>query len=164
MVVLLALFAAGFSNAYSAPVSTNSPPFNRILLVDSSTAPVAAGKATLTIGPLQRTNGTYIGEYKLKVFPYFFKNEKGHLVIIVPDKSLAEAGHGKVLTITGTAVTDGKSGKHWPIVAVVTPIDMDHGTLKMYFTAGTRKMIFDSTYHFSGSNETALALTQSPDQ
>ena len=31
--------------------------------------PVAAGKATLTIGPLQRTNGVYTGDYKLKVFP-----------------------------------------------------------------------------------------------
>ncbi len=163
IVILLALLAASFSSAHASPVSTNSAPFDRILLVDASSTPVAAGKATLIISPLQRTNGTFVGEYKLKVFPYFFKNEQGRLVIIVSDEAIAGARQGKVVTITGTATTDGKNGKHWPIVAIARPIDMNHGRLTMYFTAGTRKMIFDSTYHFSG-NETALAFTQSPDQ
>ena len=53
--------------------------------------PIAGGKATLTIGPLQRTNGTYAGDYKLKVFPYFLKNDKGRLAIVVSDAALAEA-------------------------------------------------------------------------
>jgi hypothetical protein len=159
--ILLALLAACFSNAHAAPVSTNSAPFNRILLVDSCSTPVAAGKATLIIGPLQRTNGTFIGEYRLKVFPYFFKNEKGRLVIIVSDETLAETSPGKVVAITGTATSDGKKGKSWPIQAIATPVDMDRGKLKLYFNAGTRKLIFESTYHFSG-DETALAASQAP--
>ena len=103
--VLLALLATGWSAAYAVPVSTNSAVTSRILMIDSSSMPVGAGKATLTIGPLQRTNGIYSGDYKLKVFPWFFKNEKGTLAITVSDESLAEASQGKVVTITGTATT-----------------------------------------------------------
>jgi len=128
-------------------------------MVDSCSTPVAAGKATLIIGPLQRTNGTFIGEYRLKVFPYFFKNEKGRLVIIVSDETLADASPGKVVAITGTATSDGKKGKSWPIEAIATPVDMDHGGLRLYFMAGNRKLIFESNYHFFG-DATALAVTE----
>ena len=69
--VLLALFAAGWIVACAAPASTNSTAANRILLIDSSSMPIAGGSATLTIGALQRVNGVYLGDYKLMVFPYF---------------------------------------------------------------------------------------------
>ena len=98
--------------------------------------PVAAGKATLIIGALQRTNGVYAGDYKIKVFPYFLKNEKGRLAIVVSDESLAEASQGKVVAITGTATTSGKSGKSRHIDATATPVDSNHGTLKLWFMAG----------------------------
>jgi hypothetical protein len=154
IVILLALLAAGWSNALSAPAS-------RILLIDSSSMAVGAGKATLIIGPLQRTNGVYMGDYKLKVFPYFFKNEKGRLLINVSDEAIAEASQGRTVPITGTATTDGNNGKCRPIGAIATPVDRDHGTLKLWFMAGDRKMIFEPAYHFSG-NETTLALTGAP--
>ena len=115
LILLLALLAAGWSGAFAAPASTNSAAANRILLIDPSSMPMAAGKATLIIGPLQRTNGVYAGDYKLKVFPYFFKNEKGRLAIVVSDASLAKAGQGKVVAITGTATTSGKGGKAGPL-------------------------------------------------
>src|ERR1035441_4988239 len=107
--VLLVLFAVGWGDVHAVPASTNSAAGNRILMIDPSSMPVDAGKATLTIGALQRTNGVYAGDYKLKVFPWFLKNEKGRLAIVVSDKSLAEAGQGKVVTIAGTATTSGKS-------------------------------------------------------
>jgi hypothetical protein len=160
LTVLLALLAAGWSAALAAPGSTNPDMGNRILMIDSSSMPVDAGTATLTIGALQRTNGVYAGDYKLKVFPWFLKNEKGRLAIIVSDESLAKASRGKVVTITGTATTSGKKGKCRPIVAIATPVNMDHGTLKLWFTAGTRKMIFTPAYHFAG-NGTTLALAKS---
>jgi hypothetical protein len=162
IIVLLALLAAGWVAAHAAPPSTNAASTDRILMIDSSTMPVAAGKATLMIGALQRTNGVYTGDYKLKVFPYFFKNEKGRLAIIVSDASLAEANHGKVVTITGTATNtgnNGKSGKCRPITAIATPVNRDHGTLKLWFTAGDRKMIFTPAYHFAG-NGTTLVVAQ----
>lgn len=155
--VLLLLLAVGWDRAHAAPVSTNSAAGNRVLLIDSSSMPVDAGKATLTLGALRRTNGVYAGDYRLKVFPWFFKNEKGRLAIIVSDASLAATSQGQVVAITGTATTSGKNGKCRPIAAIATPVDGNRGTLKLWFTAGSRKMIFEPAYHFAGNGATLVA-------
>jgi hypothetical protein len=140
--------------------ATNSVPNYQTLIIDTSSMPVDAGTATLIIGALQRANGVYSGNYKIKVFPWFSKNENGTLAINVSDESLAIINQGKVAAITGTAATSGKSGKSRSIGATATPADRNHGNLKLWFMAGDRKMIFEPTYHFAGNNPTA-ALTQS---
>jgi hypothetical protein len=157
--LLLALLAAGWSRAFAGPVLTNSANANRILLIDRSSMGVVAGKATLTVGPLERTNGVYTGDYKFTVFPWAQNNEKGRLAIFVSDKSLAEANLGKVVTNSGTATTGGNGGVCRAMVTVATPIDKDHGTLKLSFMAGRWKMIFTPAYHFV-SNSTALPGVQ----
>ena len=144
----------------ATPASTNSVPTNQTLMIGPSSMPVDAGKATLTIGALQRAHGVYTGDYKITVFPWFSKNEKGTLAIVVSDESLAEASQGKVVTITGTATTSGKGGETRHIDATATPADINHGTLKLSFTtAGNRKMLFEPAYHFAG-NGTALVLAR----
>ena len=153
--LLLALLAVGWCPVFAALASTNSAATNRLLLIDRSFMHVEAGKATLTIGPLERTNGVYAGNYKLTVFPWVQHDEHGTLAILISDQSLAEADQGKVVTINGTATTIGKSGKCRPIVAIATPVDTDHGTLKLWFMAGDRKMIFTPAYHFA-RNPTTL--------
>jgi hypothetical protein len=158
--VLLVLLVAGWGAIQAAPVSTNSAPGERILMIDPSSMPVAAGRATLTIGALQRTNGVYSGDYKIRVFPYFLKNEKGRLAIVVSDKSLAGINQGKVEAISGTATTSGKGGRSRHIDATATPADINRGTLKLWFTtAGNRKMVFAPAYHFAG-NGTVAVLAQ----
>src|ERR1017187_7274586 len=154
--VLLTLLTASWSAVFAAPGSTNSAAENRILLIDPSSMPVAAGTATLIIGALQRVNGVYTGDYKIKVFPYFLKNEKGRLAIVVSDKSLAEVNQGKVAAIIGTATTSGKGGKARHIDATATPINRDHGTLKLWFMADGRKMIFTPAYHFAENGMVAV--------
>jgi len=131
--------------------ATNSIPADRILMIDSSSMTVDAGEATLTVGPLQRTNDVYSGEYEITVFPYFFKNEKGTLSVVVPDDSLAAAMQGKVTAISGTATTTTgpRAGHSRHIDVIVTPTDANHGTLKLWFMAGTREMIFNPSYHFA---------------
>ena len=128
-------------------------------MIDSSSMPVAAGKAILTIGALQRTNGVYAGDYRIRVFPYFLKNEKGRLAIVVSDEALAEAGQGKVVAITGTATTSGKGGKSRHIDATATPTDSNGGRLKLWFITDDRKMIFEPAYHYAG-NGTAVLVAQ----
>jgi hypothetical protein len=112
--VLLALFAAGWSAACAAPTSTNSAAANRILMIDSSSMPIGGGSATLTIGALQRVNGVYIGDYKLKVFPYFLKERQ------------RPAGHPRVGCIAGQGQPRQSRGDHrhrhhqrqrWPVPA-----------------------------------------------
>jgi len=157
IIVLLAMLAAGWSDGQATPISTNSAPGDRILMIDPSSMPVAAGRATLIIGALQRTNGVYSGDYKIRVFPYFLKNEKGRLAIVVSDKSLAGINQGKVEAIIGTATTNGKGGLSRHIDATATPADINRGTLKLWFTsAGNRKMVFEPAYHFVKSGTVAV--------
>jgi hypothetical protein len=146
---LLTLLAFGWVNAHAAPLSTNTVSTNRVLVIDPSSMPVAAGKATLTIGELHRANGIYTGGYKINVSPYFYKSENGKLAIIVPDESMAKISHGKVATITGNATTSGKGGATRHIDAIATPANTDRGTLKLWFMSGDRKMIFEPAYHFA---------------
>src|ERR1035438_6216995 len=80
----------------ASPASTSSAPTNKTLMIDPSSMPVDAGKATLTIGALQRADGVYTGNYKITVFPWFSKNEKGTLAIVVSHSSLAKINQGKV--------------------------------------------------------------------
>lgn len=149
IIFLLALLAPLGASTLAAPPATNSASANRVLIIDPSSMPIAAGKATLTIGSLQRTNGIYSGDYKVSVSPYFFKNEKGRLAITVSDESLAKANQGKVVAIIGTATTSGKDGLTRHIDATATPANLDHGKLKLWFMSGDRKMIFEPTYHFA---------------
>jgi hypothetical protein len=154
--VLLALLAAGWSAAQAAPPLTNSAAASRVLMIDSSSMSLGGGSATLIIGALRRANGVYVGDYKIKVFPYFLKNEKGRLAINVSDKSLAEVNAGKVAAITGTATTSGKGGKSRPIEATATPADLNRGKLKLWFMAGDRKMTFEPAYHFAKAGTAAV--------
>ena len=149
------------SNA--APAATKTATAGRILMIDPSSMPVAAGKATLIIGPLQRADGVYAGDYQMKVFPYFLKNEKGRLAIVVSDAALIAISQGKTTAITGTATTTGHGGRSRHIEATATPVDGNHGTLKLWFTtAENRKMTFTPAYHLA-ENGKAAALAQATD-
>ena len=149
MIVLLALLAPLWASTMAALPSTNSATANRVLIIDPSSMPVAAGKATLTIGTLQRADGIYTGGYRINVSPYFYKNEKGKLNIVVSDESLAKLSRGKAAAITGSATTSGKGGVTRHIDATATPANNDRGTLKLWFMSGERKMIFEPAYHFA---------------
>ena len=158
---LIALLAIGCCTAHTAPASTNSAGTDRILIIDPSSMAITAGKVTLTIGALQRSNGVYLGEYHITVSPYFFKNEKGKLAIVVSDESLAKISHGKVAAIIGTATTSGKNGDSRHIDATATPADPDRGKLKLWFKGGNRVMIFEPAYHLAG-NDTPVAAARAP--
>ncbi len=137
-------------------VSTNFISGNRILIIDPSSMPIAAGKATLIIGILQRVDGVYTGDYKVRVVPFFSKSEKGRLAIAVSDESLARINRGEAAAIIGTATTSGENGKTRHIDATATPINVDHGMLKLWFMAGNRKMIFEPAYHFADKRVMAV--------
>ena len=79
--------------------------------------------------------------------PYSFKNEQGKLVISVPDDSMGEISKGNKVAVTGTATTT-KNGRTRSIAATATPKDKVCGTLKISFTAGKKKMVFESAYRF----------------
>jgi hypothetical protein len=142
-VLLLALLLPFWAPGRAAPVSND-----HLLVIDRSSTPVAGGKATLSIGPLRRVADTYTGDYQMKVSPYFFKSEKGKLAINVPSQALASVTTGIATEITGTATSNGQEGQARRIDATATPSDHNHGSLKLWFLAGDRKMVFSTSYHF----------------
>jgi hypothetical protein len=153
---LLALLSIGWGDTHAAPDPASTASANRVLMIDSSSMPIAAGKVTLSIGALQRANGVYSGDYKINVSPWFFNNEKGKLAIVVSDESLARINQGKVAAIIGTATTIGKGGRSRHIDATATPANNNRGTIKLWFTAGNRKMIFEPAYHFAEKGTVAV--------
>jgi hypothetical protein len=147
--MLLTLLAASWSYSQAAPGAANFALNNRVLMVDSSSIAVDGGKATLTVGALKREHGVYSGAYKVSVFPYFFKNERGRLAIVVSDKSLADIDRGKITTVIGTATKSGRGGICRHVDATATPTDINCGTVKLWFASGNKTMIFEPRYHFS---------------
>ena len=65
-------------------VETSSVGERKLVIGPSSTS-VALGKASLIVSPLTHRDGSYVGDYQLKVKPYFFKSEKGSLVLAASD-------------------------------------------------------------------------------
>jgi hypothetical protein len=128
-----------------AGLSANAPETDRLLVIDRSFTRVSAAKATLIIEPLTRKGEIFSGEYEMKVTPFFFKSEKGKLEIVVSDESLQKAGKGEPVEITGTALTNGEDVKR-KVNARATPVDKNHGQLKVWFVADEREMVFNTTY------------------
>ena len=76
-----------------------SDPVTRKLLIDPSSTPIRLGKATLTVGPLKHRDGNYVGDYQLKVRPYFFKSETGSLVLSASEDSIRTFSRGERLIL-----------------------------------------------------------------
>lgn len=144
--LFLWLLASSWSAAQGAPPTTGST--SPVLILDNSIMPLPTAKATLSIGPLTCTNGVYTGDFKVKVFPYFFKSDRGRLAINIPDEALAAVNQGKTVSFSGTS-TSTKNGIVRHIEITATPMDHDHGTVTLWFMAGDQKMIFTPAYHFA---------------
>src|SRR5688572_18351061 len=79
------LCAAAVANAEQR--KSSEPPLAKIV-IEPSSASLTGGNATLTTTALNRKAGSFVGDYQLKVTPYFFKSEKGKLSIHVSDEML----------------------------------------------------------------------------
>jgi hypothetical protein len=144
----LAVFAVGWLSI-TTELGQTAANDNRTLVIEPSSMSIAGGKATLTIGSLQRIPGGYSGDYRINVFPYAYNNEKGKLAMVVSDDALAKLSQGKTAAITGTSTTIGKKGRTRRIDATATPVNTDCGTLKLWFLADERTMVFKPLYHFA---------------
>ena len=158
-ILCLLLLASSWGAAQAAQTAANST--SRVLILENSIMPLPTAKATLIIGPLTRTNGIYAGDFKVKVFPYFFKSDWGRLAIKVPDKALAEMNQGKAVAVTGTS-TSTKNGTVRHIEITATPKDRDHGTVSLWFMVGNQKMIFNPAYQFTNNAVTRALAPRSP--
>ena len=132
---------------------SNSPPetsraVTRKLFIDPSSTSVALrGKASLIVSPLTHREGNYVGEYQLRVRPYFFKSEKGSLLLAASDEAVRKLQAGTAIYFTGKAVTY-KDGRTHIVLGTATPSSADRGRVTFSIITDDVKMVFSTSYHF----------------
>lgn len=132
----------------SKSTTGTSNPVTRKLFIDPSSTSVRLGKATLIVSPLTRRGGNYIGDYQLKVRPYFFKSETGSLVLGASEDFVRRLQSGRVTDFTGKAVTR-EDGTTHVVLGRATPLSGDRGTVTLSIvTEKNAKIIFKTSYHF----------------
>jgi hypothetical protein len=120
----------------------------RKLFIDPSSTSVAlGGKASLIVSPLKHRSGNYVGDYQLKVRPYFFKSEKGSLLLAASDNAVRKLQAGTAINFTGKAVTR-KDGRTHIVLGRATPSSGDRGSVTFSIITDDGKMVFSTSYHF----------------
>lgn len=125
--------------------SAAARPISSQLFIAPSSSSLAGASAKLVVGTLSREASQYVGDYRIKVFPYFFKSESGRLAIKVPETALGRMTEGLPAEFTGRAITNG-SEKTRRISAKATPSANDRGAL--IFTVATVEgpLVFQTSY------------------
>ena len=131
----------------SSPAATSDAITRKLLIDPSSTSVALRGKASLIVSPLTHRNGNYAGDYQLKVRPYFFKNEKGTLLLAACDDEVRKLQAGKAINFTGKAVTHADGRTHI-ILGRATPSSIDRGTVTFSIITDDGKMVFNTSYNF----------------
>ena len=119
----------------------------RKLVIGPSSASVALGKASLIVSPLTHRDGNYVGNYQLKVRPYFFKSEKGSLLLAASDDAVRKLQAGTAINFTGQAVTH-KDGRTHIVLGRATPSSRDRGSVTFSIVTDDAKIVFNTSYHF----------------
>lgn len=151
-IALSVFLVMGSTNCIHAEKSKStaeiSDPVKRKLFIDPSSTSVRLGKATLIVSPLSRRGGNYIGDYQLKVRPYFFKSETGSLVLSASEDFVRRLQSGRAIDFTGKALTR-EDGTTHVVLGRATPLSGDRGTVTFSIvTEKNAKIIFRTSYHF----------------
>jgi hypothetical protein len=132
----------------NSKAETSGAVIRKLFIDPSSTSVALRGKASLTVSPLTHRNGNYVGDYQLKVRPYFFKSEKGSLLLAAPDDAIRKLQAGTAINFTGKAVTR-KDGRTHVVLGRATPSSADRGRVTFsIITDDDGKLIFKTSYRF----------------
>jgi hypothetical protein len=119
----------------------------RKLFIDPSSASVALWKASLIVSPLTHRDGNYVGDYQLKVRPYFFKSEKGSLLLAASGDAVRNLQTGTAINFTGQAVTH-RDGRTHIVLGRATPSSRDRGSVTFSIVTDDARIVFNTSYHF----------------
>ena len=131
----------------NSTAGTSNADTRKLLIDPSSTSVALRGKANLIVSPLTHRDGNYVGEYQLKVRPYFFKSEKGSLRLAASDDAVRKLQVGTAFNFIGKAVTY-KDGRIHTVLGRATPSSGDRGTVTFSIITDDAKIIFNTSYHF----------------
>lgn len=135
---------AGFFGTWLT--AQTADPYNKVTVETSSTS-IYIGKVTLSVGTLSRKDGYLSGDYKAKVFPYWFMGEHGTFRLKASDEDFARIAKGEVVEFAGDAQNSDKEIRK--ITGRATPADAVTGKFKVrIFVTEKIQLIFNSTYKF----------------
>jgi hypothetical protein len=143
---ILSLQSLKSQTAATPPANAEST--SRRMFVDPSSTTVSLGKAKLTVSPLSLKEASYVGDYQLKVTPYFFKSQKGALTLVPTGDAVAQLSQGKAVEFTGKA-TNSTDGTMKVVKGKATPSAPDKGAVTFSITTENGEMIFNTTYHLA---------------
>jgi len=126
---------------------TSSAGTRKLFIDPSSTSVALRGKASLIVSPLTHRDGNYVGDYQLKVRPYFFKSEKGSLLLAASDDAVRKLQAGTAINFTGQAVTH-KDGRTHIVLGRATPSSRDRGSVTFSIVTDDARIVFNTSYHF----------------
>lgn len=118
---------------------------NSKLFIAPSSSKLSGGVAKLVVGTLSRDAFEYVGNYRIRVFPYFFKNESGRLFIKVSEAALRRMVRGHVTNFSGHARTHG-SGLTRKISAQARPSKNGRGSLTFTVETENGPLVFNTSY------------------
>ena|SRR5579862_5678809 len=134
------------TQVFAAPPNKEAP-ISRRMFVDPSSTKVSLGKISLIVNPLNHIGKFYVGEYQIKVVPYFFKNESGTLKMEASDDSIQKLSKGIAMEFAGKA-TNNKNGAQKVITGKATPSTKDQGIATFSIVTDNGLMVFNTSYHF----------------
>ena len=88
-----------------------------------------------------------MGDYHLKVKPYYFKSEKGSLLLAASEEAVRKLQAGTAINFTGKAVTH-HDGRIHIVLGRATPSSADRGSVTFSIVTDDGKMVFNASYHF----------------
>lgn len=142
-----ALLLVGLALALSS-VDGIAAPSDKVEVETSSTS-IYIGKVTLLIARLSRNDSVYSGEYKARVFPYFFMNEHGTFRISIPDEALTKLARGESVDFTGEAENGSREPRK--VTGRATPDNQVEGKIKVrIFVTERIQLVFNTRYKFAG--------------
>jgi hypothetical protein len=97
------------------------------------------------VSGLTRDGGAFVGDYQIKVAPYFFKNETGKLTMLISDASLAKLTGNSAVEFTGRATTDGTNTSR-PVRVKAVPTTRLGGALMISVATENGALVFDTSY------------------
>jgi hypothetical protein len=73
---ILAVTSVIHAERPDSTLGTSNAGTRKLFIDPSSTSVALRGKASVIVSPLAHRDGNYVGDYQLKVGPYFFKKER----------------------------------------------------------------------------------------
>ena len=131
----------------NSTAGTSNAGTRKLFIDPSSTSVALRGKASLIVSPLAHRDGNYVGDYQLKVRPYFFKSEKGSLLLAASDDAVRKLQAGITINFTGKAVTH-KDGRTHVVLGRAIPSSDDRGSVTFSIITDDVKLVFNTSYHF----------------